>query len=335
MLYRRILASLLLTLVLGLNQITEACTLIKQQITINGCSYTIISIALSDKDQITFTNGNKYKLAGAKTSSWIAKAYGAEAAINGGFFKRDSGLPLGILYKDDTLLTGPIYNRSALIGYKDGSFSIKSLSFKGVIRTETSCIEFNNYNQPRLSKSQVIIYTQKWTSIVSSIFKGGRLLGVRNGKIIKESSEKMTVPIDGYVIYGPEAKLSGLKVGDSVNYTYKIPEVDLKEVKFMIGAGPKLVEASQIINNVAEERFSAASIYHGSRRSVVGLKNGKLYLAVVYRNGSVTINNLSQVLKVAGFDEAMNLDGGSSTQLYYKGKTLIYGAPVNNSIIIY
>lgn len=50
----------------------------------------------------------------------IAARTQAIAAINGGFFKPQSGVPLGTLLIDGKMYTGPIYNRAALGIFESG-----------------------------------------------------------------------------------------------------------------------------------------------------------------------------------------------------------------------
>src|SRR5690606_32777589 len=103
---------------------------------------------------------------------------------------------------------------------------------------------------------------------VNSIFKGGRLLLVnKENKIIGESTERARIPVDGYIIYGPQDKLKDLKIGDIVDFSYSIQGEDLEKINFILGAGPKLIENKQEINNISKESFSCASICREARRS--------------------------------------------------------------------
>lgn len=314
--------------------ICYGATFQKQRIKLNGGIYTLISVEVDTKDRISIVFPNKFSLKGTSTVNNLAKHYKASAAINGGFFKKDSQLPLGILYKDDTLLTGPLHERSALIKYKNSTYEIKNLSLKGLFYSSQEKVIINNLNQPRLSKNQVILYNEKWGSFIFNTFKEGKILLVRNNKIIGESYQKTYIPIDGYVVHGPKDKLKNFKVGDKVDFNINIPEIsNLNNVELILGAGPRILKNRQIINTISEEQFTCTSICHNAKRSGVALKDGKLYLVLIPEN--ISISSFSKILQKAGFEEAMNLDGGSSTQLYHKGINYVYGAPINNSLIIF
>jgi exopolysaccharide biosynthesis protein len=333
MLRNKLLSTLLVLLSL-FNLKAYPATFYKQNIQLNNITYKVFLIEIEKEDKVTFVFPNKDKIKGVSSISNFIKNYKAKAAINGGFFKRDTQLPLGISYKDKKLLTGPLYKRSALIAYKNKSYEIKNLSFEGSIKSKNNEIEFQNINQPRLSKSQIIIYDKMWGYSVSSIFKGGELLLVENGRIIGKSTKQVIVPKNGYVIYGPADKLKNFQVGDMIDYSYSIPEIsNLNEVDFIIGAGPKLIENGSSVNYIYKEKFGNSGIPYNARRSALGIKDGKLYLIAIPQG--ISVENFSKVLQKMNFDQAMGLDGGSSTQLYYKGVSYIFGALINNSIIVF
>lgn len=53
-----------------------------------------------------------------------------------------------------------------------------------------------------------------------------------------------------------------------------------------------------------------------SYRSGIGIKSNKVYLVVA---GGATVIDLANIMESLGMEQAMNLDGGSSTALYYQG----------------
>ena len=63
---------------------------------------------------------NSGSLQGRRTITTIAKSKNAIAAINGTYFKFQSGVPLGTLMIDEKVYTGPVYDRVAMGIFDDG-----------------------------------------------------------------------------------------------------------------------------------------------------------------------------------------------------------------------
>lgn len=86
--------------------------------------------------------------------------------------------------------------------------------------------------------------------------------------------------------------------------------------------------------NVAAEGFKDPKILTGGgARSALGLtRDHKLILLTT---GGATIPQLAEMMKQAGAYQAMNLDGGASSGLYYNGKYLTSpGRQINNAIVV-
>jgi Phosphodiester glycosidase len=99
-----------------------------------------------------------------------------------------------------------------------------------------------------------------------------------------------------------------------------------------LGAGPRLLpepnlqsEGFLAINN-GEVVRDAIDYNRLSPRSAVGiLPDGSVILVMVAQTGAIdsgmTVSQLADLMKSLGAEKAMNLDGGSSTSLYYNGTT--------------
>jgi exopolysaccharide biosynthesis protein len=101
-----------------------------------------------------------------------------------------------------------------------------------------------------------------------------------------------------------------------------------------IGAGPSLLpELTSVkegfVDN-ANKRDALGSNQPNARTAVGITRDGSVVLAIVAQKSSAPANSgvslpaLADFMKTLGADKAMNLDGGSSSSLYYKGKTF-YG----------
>lgn len=71
----------------------------------------------------------------------------------------------------------------------------------------------------------------------------------------------------------------------------------------------------------------------GGSRSALGItRDHKLILLT---SGGATIPQLAEIMKQAGAYQAMNLDGGASSGLYYNGKYLTTpGRLISNALVV-
>lgn len=104
-----------------------------------------------------------------------------------------------------------------------------------------------------------------------------------------------------------------------------------------LGAGPRLLpnltlEAEGFLARDAEGRVIRDPLGYNqpNARSAIGLKQdgSVLFVIVAQKPGiaasGMTLPELATLMKRLGAQQALNLDGGSSTSLYYRGRT-IYG----------
>lgn len=127
---------------------------------------------------------------------------------------------------------------------------------------------------------------------------------------------------------------------DNNNLAQLIPGLDFKE-HFNSGnsvgavqAGPRLVVNGKVSLDVKNEGFRDPKILTGGgARSALGItKDHKLILLTT---GGATIPQLAEIMKKAGAYQAMNLDGGASSGLYYNGSYLTApGRQISNAIIV-
>ncbi|MCL6753914.1 phosphodiester glycosidase family protein [Nostoc sp. CCCryo 231-06] len=101
-----------------------------------------------------------------------------------------------------------------------------------------------------------------------------------------------------------------------------------------IGAGPNLLPeltlAKEGFVDNANKRDALGSNQPNARTAVGITRDGSVILVMVAQkpsapaNSGVSLPALANLMKSLGANKAMNLDGGSSSSLYYKGKTF-YG----------
>ncbi len=105
----------------------------------------------------------------------------------------------------------------------------------------------------------------------------------------------------------------------------KIPATSLPmSVYQCFSFGPRLVENGKIaVNENSEVDFSQAS----NPRTAIGMVEPLHYKIVVsegrlYKNDGLTLMELAELMEELGCETAYNLDGGSSTTLYFNGQVL-------------
>ena len=270
----------------------------------------------------------------------IAGRTNSIVALNGGFFKPQSGIPLGTLMINKKIYTGPVYNRVAL-AILDNGYDMNRIEFDGHIYGNGTNIKIDNINQPRMLSSYVIAYSRDWGVKSPVSPKGGVQLQILDNKILGASANPMNIPEGGYVIVGPKEKLSALFGADSVALSIDL-NPKWENVKHIISGGPYLVKNGNVYVDVSEEKLQA--IGGRNPRSAVGYtSDGNLILvAVDGREGSsigLTLHELATFMKSLGCTNAMNLDGGGSTVMYVNGSIVNNppqpgGIALSNAVVI-
>ncbi|MBR1424675.1 phosphodiester glycosidase family protein [bacterium] len=270
----------------------------------------------------------------------IANRTNSIVAVNGGFFKPQTGVPLGTLMIDGKIYTGPIYDRVAL-GIFDDGFDVGRVQLDAKIFGNNQEIKIDNINQPRMLSSYVLAYTRDWGSIAPSTPRYGVQLQIEGNKITKASANPLSIPENGYVIVGPKSQLSKLFGAKFVNVQIST-NPKWKNVKHIIGGGPYLVRNSEIFVDMTEEKLQA--IGGRNPRTAIGYTkdNDLIIVTADGREGSsigLTLVELANFMRSLGCVNAINLDGGGSTVMYVNGQIVnrpqqIGGIALSNALVI-
>lgn len=253
--------------------------------------------------------------------SRIAKKNNSIVAINGTFFKPQTGVPLGTLMIDGEIQTGPIYDRVAL-GIFEDRFDTARVQLNANLITKNQKIKIDNINQPRMLSTYTLMYTPKWGIKSTPTPKYGIQIAVKDNKVTEISENSLIIPENGYIISGPKSKLGNLKIGDSIKADIvTIPE--WKNVTHIISGGPYLLKRGEIFIDVKEEKLPA--ITGRNPRTAVGYtpENNLVLITVDGREQSsigMSLRELASFMKSIGCYEAINLDGGGSSVLYINGQ---------------
>lgn len=275
-----------------------------------------------------------------RTIRTIAQNTNSIAAINGGFFKPQTGVPLGTLMIDGKIYTGPIYDRVAL-GIFDNGYDVGRVQLNAKITGNGHTIKIDNINQPRMLSSYILAYTRDWGSYAPVSPQYGVQLQIVGNKITAASANPLSIPENGYVLVGPKSQLGKLFGAEYVDIDITTnPKWD--NVKHIISGGPYLVKDNQIFIDTTAQKLQ--SIGGRNPRTAIGYtKNNDLILvAIDGREGSsigLTLSELANFMRSLGCTNAINLDGGGSTVMLIKGQIVNNphqqgGITLSNALVI-
>lgn len=299
-----------------------------------------VDMKLAKDLELTPALSSDTTLQSKRTITTIAKNKNAVVALNGTYFKPQTGVPLGTLMINKKMYTGPIYDRVAM-GIFDNGFDIARVQLNASVSGSGKTIPVNNINQPRMLSTYVLVYTSEWGKYSPYAPKYGMGLQVVDGKITKASANPIKIPQNGYVISGPKSILQPLlDKKDAELIINTNPE--WKNVKHIISGGPYLVRNSEVFVDMTAQKLGA--IGGRNPRSAIGYTadNNLILVAVDGREGSsigMTLMELASFMQSIGCTNAMNLDGGGSTVMYVNGHVVNKpqmkgGIPLSNAIVL-
>lgn len=289
------------------------------------------------KPALSSTSNNLHS---KRTITTIAKNTNSLVAVNGTFFKPQTGVPLGTLMIDGKIYTGPIYDRVAM-GIFDDGFKVSRVQLNGTLKNGKHELKIDNINQPRMLASYVLAYTREWGNVSPSTPQYGYQIAIKNNKIIASSSNPLVIPEGGYVVVAPLRSLKPFI--DSGKAKVEIStSPDWKNVRHIISGGPYLVKDSNVYVDMTAEKLN--SIGGKNPRTAVGYtKNNTLIMVTVdgRENKSVgmTLMQLAYFMKSVGCTNAINLDGGGSTVMYVNGQVVNNpafkgGIAISNALVL-
>ena len=264
----------------------------------------------------------------------IANQNNVLIAVNGTYFKQDTGKPLGTLVINDEIISGPIYERVGM-GISNDGFKTSRIAFSGELKSKTTTIQIDNINQPRMMFSEVLLYNENWGVKSANTKIGSSHIAIMDNKIIAKSDFPLYIPNDGYVISGPRTILKDFKIGEKVTINYNL-NPNWKDTDHIISGGPYLLKEGSVFVDAASQKLT--SITGRNPRTAIGYTKDNVMLMVTIdgrKEGStgVTLKELANIMQELGCYEAINLDGGSSTVMYVNGN-IYTGSNLKNSTSI-
>ncbi len=255
----------------------------------------------------------------------------AIATINASYFATN-GVILGNT-KIDGVTAGTTYFIRSAIGIRaDGSTIFARQSYHGVLQFNGEEVVISGVNCER-NLSSVVVYNG-WYGATTGTNDFGVELVVQDGVVVDIFRDKGNnyIPPTGFIVsaHGTAAEnFNGVYVGDKMTFEEDYVNVehgdDFNEAIHIIGAGPTLVKDGEIYVTADAEQFPPDIRVGRAPRSAVGITQyGDYILAVVdgrqAHSKGCTLTEWARILKNNfGAIEAINLDGGGSTELIFKG----------------
>lgn len=112
-------------------------------------------------------------------------------------------------------------------------------------------------------------------------------------------------------------------------------EVDWFPYRHALRGGVRLMTDGDINPNPKAQQFRDPRIWGKAARTGIGLtESGKLVMAAT--GNAVTLSHFAEGMKQVGVTDAIGLDGGGSTMLYYNGRMLVStGRPLSTMFMVH
>ena len=259
------------------------------------------------------------RIQGRATLSQMTADYNDIAMINASYFEPNGNL-IGI-FKIDNVIVGTEYMRRSAIGINaDGTIIFGQIEYDGIISINGNEFEIGGVNCDRIENS-IVVYNNKF----------GATTNTNNGTVaqIVRGKGNNYIPPDGYIISAhtnAAGIFNNVQVGDTVNFYEDIVDADdrFDRAVHVIGAGPRLITDGRITVTADEEKFPSDIRVGRAPRSAFGVtKYGDYIFAVVdgrqsHSRGCTLYEWADILLNQFGAVNAINLDGGGSTELIVK-----------------
>ncbi|AOT70044.1 phosphodiester glycosidase family protein [Geosporobacter ferrireducens] len=290
----------------------------------------VLRISLSEPsntiDLLMGPNGLSEK---ARLSEMVSQNERVVGAINGDFFMTNNSSTIGPMVQDGQLLATPFSKPDQM-----ATFNITNEGMPYIAPWVYAKIELQDNNGLALNvglvnketdyNSSVILYTPQWGAEAPAPHKNltnPTYLVVENDtvkQIAAASADGIAIPANGYVILTSSSSSDRIRqsllVEDPVSLSFTA-EPDLNNLSLTLGGGATLVK-----NGVAASTFTH-NITGSHPRTALGISRDKQEVLLVTIDGrtssytGVTQQELANIMVYLGAYDAMNLDGGGSTEM--------------------
>lgn len=252
----------------------------------------------------------------------------AIVAVNGSYFA-SNGEIIGLLKLDNTIVSVPYLTRAAVGITNDNKLVFDEVTYQGTIDLPNHQeLPIGGVNCERSENSVTIYNAYYGASTQTNEF--GREYVVKNGKITAISPKNTPLTDDGSMVlsaHGTAADaMAGLKVGDSVRVEQSLGPV-FDKMPFALGVGPMLVRNGKVYIPTQGEQVAPDIAIGRAPRTAIGITRDNHLLLVVVdgrqsSSGGMTLDELAAFMVRLGAVQAMNCDGGGSSEMVLQGNVL-------------
>lgn len=259
--------------------------------------------------------------------SEMAREKNARAAVNGGYF---SGVkPIGLVMMDGKVVYTPYSGRTA-IGWDDsGKIFIGQVRAKVKVKVGTSAEFHVEGVNVAPTYHGITIYTPEFGPEARGLQSDALEVMVRGGKITWKQGAGTAahhyIPRDGFLLVArgnSRQFFANVVLGTDVEVISTLEPQEFNHAKWAFQAGPLLLTNGMDVN--VNEGFKPSFTDKRHPRTLWGSDGSKVYWVVVdgrdpWHSRGVTLHELRSVAKRLGIKDAVNLDGGGSSALWWKG----------------
>lgn len=249
------------------------------------------------------------------------------AAINSSYFDSD-GWVIGNTKLNGMFISSDYNPRSGFASYGKHHFIFKDLLYQGTVTLPGGkSVNLKGMNRLRIADDFVLYNEHFGTSTKTN--EWGREVKIKNGRVIDINDRgNMKIEPGTYVLSAhgiAKGYLAGIKLGDKISIKETLGQSQADQMKVVVTGGPLLVENGFVNVRVKEEKIPNDIANGRSPRTALGIKkDGSLILLVVDGRSAtscgMTLSELAQYLIKLGAYNAVNYDGGGSSEMVIKGR---------------
>ena len=314
------------------NDMGKGLTHIYRREDMNGLPIEVNILEIAPKNRYTLKPfSGAVNKNGRGTLLKASKAVGARAAVNASYFDGD-GWIIGNLKLDGEWLGMESQPRSAFVVAGGKPQVMQDLAYEGraFFPKLGTFINIKGINRARIA-GDVVLYTHYYGPATKTNQWGCEVRIANNGRVTEVSKNgNMKIDKESVVLsaHGDAAKiLERVQVGDRVRLRETLGSEKADEAELVLGAGPSLVTNGKADVRSAEENIAGDIARGRAPRTAIGVKkDGTVILLVVdgrsRSSAGMSLQELADYMVKLGAVQALNFDGGGSSEMVLDGKIL-------------
>jgi hypothetical protein len=260
--------------------------------------------------------------------SHMAENAGAIAAVNGGYFT--GKYPIGTLVSESFPLSLSYGHRSAVGWNSTGQIHFSSGAFKPFVKVLDRKLQISRINRAP-SDNSTALFSRKWGTYGPALPPDSLEATIIDGKItqVRESSRSNHfLPHTGFVMAARGYSRNiftdlGPDTPGSISLSWQDPE--MKGSSNVIQGGPLLLKNGSVF--AGNEGLSSAITQKRHPRTIVASDGKKMYWIIIdgrnsWHSSGLTMDETRRLLLDMNLTDALNLDGGGSSELWWKGRII-------------